>query len=306
MNRTPDVELVLRDYFADDGLTAPDYVLDVVAERIGRQPRRGTWRLPWRLNSMNRTTSYAVTLAAVVVVAVVGYNLLPGVSGPGAPSAAPTPTPTPPSPTFGSGLLPEGKLVAGHYTMPPHPDFPNVTLAADIPAGWVGFPEVPALVSPTKPGADGVLIGFMKADGLFSDPCHWDIDGTGADNQPGDVVVGVSVDELVNALRANASYTSSTASPVTVGGFEGAEIELTLPGDDVLQTCDSSASDPASPKYRVFGNGFWAQGPNNHWRLFILDVDQDRVIVMLNFFAEIPQADLVAARAIVDSLVITP
>ena len=48
MNRTPDVELVLRDYFADDGLTAPDYVLDVVEERIGRQPQRRTWRLRWR------------------------------------------------------------------------------------------------------------------------------------------------------------------------------------------------------------------------------------------------------------------
>ena len=24
----------------------------------------------------------------------------------------------------------------------------------------------------------GILIGFMMADGLFSDPCHWDLDGT--------------------------------------------------------------------------------------------------------------------------------
>ena len=45
MNRTPDVELVLRDYFADDGLTAPDYVLDVVEGRISRQPQRRSWRL---------------------------------------------------------------------------------------------------------------------------------------------------------------------------------------------------------------------------------------------------------------------
>ena len=44
MNRQPDVELVLRDYFADDGFTAPDHVLDVVEERIARQPRRPVWR----------------------------------------------------------------------------------------------------------------------------------------------------------------------------------------------------------------------------------------------------------------------
>ena len=34
MNRTPDVELVLRAYLADDGDIAPDRVLEVVADRI--------------------------------------------------------------------------------------------------------------------------------------------------------------------------------------------------------------------------------------------------------------------------------
>ena len=40
MNRQSDVELVLRDYFADDSSVARDHVLDVVEERIARQPRR--------------------------------------------------------------------------------------------------------------------------------------------------------------------------------------------------------------------------------------------------------------------------
>ena len=43
MKRSPDVDLVLRDYFAEDGLTAPDYVLDVVERRISRQPQRRMW-----------------------------------------------------------------------------------------------------------------------------------------------------------------------------------------------------------------------------------------------------------------------
>lgn len=96
MNRTPDVELVLRDYFADDGLTAPDYVLDVVEERIGRQPRRRALRLPRRLHPMNRTLTYAATLVAVLVIAVLGYNLLPrnGIGGPGA-TTSPVPSPVP-------------------------------------------------------------------------------------------------------------------------------------------------------------------------------------------------------------------
>jgi hypothetical protein len=151
----------------------------------------------------------------------------------------------------------------------------------------------------------------MVADGLFSDPCHWNIDGTGSKDQPGDIDEGTTVDDLVNALRANTSYTSTAPTTVTVAGLAGVEIELTLPADDVLQTCDSSADEPTEHKYFVFGKGFWAQGANNIWRLFIIDVpgvklNGTRLITMLNYFADTPQADVAAARAIVESFVITP
>src|SRR5215211_31621 len=96
MNRTPDVELVLRDYFADDGLTAPDYVLDTVEGRISRQPQRRGW--PFR-GRTNVTTQFKLIagLAAALIVAVVGYSLLPGTTGPGTPTTAPTPTAEPTS-----------------------------------------------------------------------------------------------------------------------------------------------------------------------------------------------------------------
>ena len=90
MNRTPDVDLVLRDYFADDGVTAPDYVLDVVERRISRQPQRRVWPFPGRTTNMTTQIKLIGALAAAIVVAVVGYNLLPGTSGPGSQTAAPT------------------------------------------------------------------------------------------------------------------------------------------------------------------------------------------------------------------------
>ena len=93
MNRTPDVERVLRDYFADDGLTAPDYVLDTVEGRISRQRQRRSWRLPWR-NPMSTPFKLAAGLAAVVLVALVGWQLLPGQPGIGGPQS-PTPTQQP-------------------------------------------------------------------------------------------------------------------------------------------------------------------------------------------------------------------
>ena len=90
MNRNPDVELVLRDYFADDGLTAPDYVLDTVEGRISRQPQRRPWPFQGRTNV---TTQFKLIagLAAALVVAVVGWNLLPRSGGSG---GSPTPSPS--------------------------------------------------------------------------------------------------------------------------------------------------------------------------------------------------------------------
>ena len=144
----------------------------------------------------------------------------------------------------------------------------------------------------------------MTADGLFSDPCHWDVGGTGA-AQTGDVVVGPTVDDLVTALKANTSYTSTAATPVTFGRFEGQELELQLPGDDVLSTCDKEQGDTTG-NYFVFPNGFYAQGPNSRWHLYIVDVDGTRLIVMVSIAEGTPQADITAAQAIVESFEITP
>ena len=312
MNPSSDVELVIRSYLADTGDRAPDRVLEDVAARIARQPRRRSWRLSGR-PFMNSYAKLGLAAAAIVVVAVVGYSVLPRAgTGPGAPTAAPSVAPTPsptavaPSPTLGSGALPSGRLAAGHYTITEIPDFAGLEIAADIPAGWQGYPEIPALVSPAQGSANGALIGFMKVDGLFSDPCHWDVDGTGAETQPGDIEVGPTVDDLVTAIRANTAYTSSTPSPFSLGGYDGAEIELRLPGQDVLDTCDVSVTDPGDGKYLPFPNGFWAQGPNNLWRLFIVDVAGARLVTMLNYFDDVPRADVDVARAIIESFVITP
>jgi len=92
--RTPASDQFLVAWFEDGPTTMPDRVIDVVADRIGRQRQRRPWRLPWRL-PMTTQLKLVAGLAAVLVLAVVGYNLLPklGVGGPGpTPTVAPTPT----------------------------------------------------------------------------------------------------------------------------------------------------------------------------------------------------------------------
>ena len=106
MNPNLGVDRVLRDYFADDGLLAPDHVLDVIEERILRQPQRRNWRVTWWDSNPNTNLKPLLAIAAIIVVAVAGFALLrpsgPAVVGPPASTESPGLSPSPilsPSPT---------------------------------------------------------------------------------------------------------------------------------------------------------------------------------------------------------------
>ena len=130
MNRQRDTEQLLDAWMRDGPTVAPDRVLDIVVDRIARQGQRPAWRLDWRRYTMNPSLKIAAAALAVVIVAVIGYNLLPaGTTNVGVPMptltasptpATPTPTPTPnPTPSVvypawftqqgdGAGILPPG------------------------------------------------------------------------------------------------------------------------------------------------------------------------------------------------------
>jgi hypothetical protein len=86
MNDSTDIERALSSWFEDGPTAMPDRVSTVVADRIGRTRQQRTWRLRGRPIDMNATFKIGAAIAAVVVIAIVGYNLLPqraGVAGPG-------------------------------------------------------------------------------------------------------------------------------------------------------------------------------------------------------------------------------
>ena len=148
MNRQPDVELVLRDYFADDGFTAPDHVLDVVEERIARHPRRLAWRLRGR-PFMNIYAKLAVAAAAVLLVAIVGYNLMPAGSRTGGPKPTPTsipssaptiaPTTAPTKALASTPVLPAPAELQGRWVAEIAPDVAILTFTAtNFTISWLG------------------------------------------------------------------------------------------------------------------------------------------------------------------------
>jgi hypothetical protein len=312
MTRQPDVELVLRAYLADDGDVAPDRVLLAVAERIAVQPRRSGWRLHGR-HFMNSYLKVAAAVAAVLVVAVVAWQSLTGNQGSSGATSSPLPSATAPAastqPTAtpaatGPVALPDGRLSGGTYRMDPFiPTLATISVVADIPADWNGHPEVGALTKPDE--NTGILIAGMIVDSLFSDPCHWDLDGSESPDQAGDVAVGPTVDDLVAALKANTSYTSSAATPITIDGYEGQELELKLPGEDVISTCDNRQGQSVGD-YFVSPQNFYALSSDSRWHLYILDVEGTRLVTLISIAPTASDADIAAARAIVESFEITP
>jgi hypothetical protein len=230
--------------------------------------------------------------------------IVSGCSGSSASSSAATAAASlEPSPSATSQSVTD-KLNGGSYLFGPFGDKASVTLVATGPDGWVGYPDW-AMDGPEPVRADapkGIGISFLTADGVYTDPCHWDWNDTGHPDVA-DVKVGPSVDELVAALRANTYYTSTVAKPVTIDGYSGQELELHMPGGS-YDRCDKD--DPNDPGGHVFpfsgGPGLYTQGPANRWQLYILDVNGTRLISVILSYAKTPQADLDLADKIIQTM----
>jgi hypothetical protein len=276
---------------------APDRLVEATRERLQSTNQRRAWWPARRLTTMNNSTRLALTAtAAVAMVAVIGVMFWPrsgGVAGPGStpsaiitrspsqsvvPAASPSATPQ----RLGNGFLEPGTVFA-----PGLGQDMATSATFTVPAGWTGYAGS-CLLSPKGTEAPtGTGMCFLKVTtGLFSDPCQ----GTAG---PADVPVGPTVNDLAVALGAQKSYTSTKPTDVTLGGYSGKFMELQMPAD--VASCDGGEFTP-------WPGSIFAQGPANHWRVWILDVQGERPIVVATDFAATPAADLAEQQAIIDSL----
>ena len=200
MNDRSDTDRVLAYWFEDGPTAMPDRVADVVAHRISLRPQRRSRRLLRR--SPMRAITIGLAAAAVLIVAVVGYNLLPrgpSVGGPFATaSPAPTLAPTNPTPSLASGFIDGTRLL--------------VPLTLTLSGGWT--------------------YGGIDANNL---ELFWD--GTNVDlgfhplsrvTLPGatltDPWIPVPAD-FVAWVKQRPEFTGYQTRPVTVGGRSGTEID---------------------------------------------------------------------------------
>lgn len=214
--------------FLDEGRTQlPDRTYDAIRSDIERTRQRVAFD-PWRLTRMNSYLRYAIAAAAVVIVAIIGINVLPGVIGQSVgPSATPSPSPSPtptavptPSPTT-AGFAPRGGLARGRHTFTSG----GLRFSVDIQtAGWISNGSYAIDWGPflAAESAEFIFWPDAAAVGIFADPCS-------ATKGPS---LGTSLPDLAAAVAALPG-TDVVEGPtdVTVGGYPAKRVAITIRED---------------------------------------------------------------------------
>ena len=160
----------------------------------------------------------AAAAAVLLVIAVVGFRLVPAsgeVGGP-APTASPTPAPTAtPVPTITGTLAGQGALQPGRYRV--DAGIPGVTVT--VPAGWT---TVTDWVVRGPHGYDvpaGMAVRFYTLDNLAKNPM------SAADGKL-EPPLGPTVADLVQAIATHLAWTASAPTDITIDGHAGQRVEF--------------------------------------------------------------------------------
>jgi hypothetical protein len=230
MSTRPALTRLIESWLEEGPRVLPDRVIDaVVADLPATRQRRAGWPAR-RFPIMNSNAfRYGIAAAVVVLVAIVGYQLLPG-GGSGGPPASPTPTVAPtagataspspePSPV---AFPPRGELAIGRQAM----TLAGVRLSMDFPsAGWISNGtwgiDKGDFLAPASDSAGFFMWPDGAADNVYSDPC-----AQTELNPP----AGASAAERAAAVAAIPGLELvSPPSAVTVGGQPAQHVVMRVP-----------------------------------------------------------------------------
>ena len=303
MSTDRDVTRIVRSWLEEGATALPDRVLDNVLDQLPATPQRRAWWPARRFTEMNSFARFAVVAAAVVAVAIVGINLYPrpgGIGGPG-PSQSVVPSPTPsssPSPTQ-STVNAVGSFAPGTtYTIDDRCCVSPSRMTFTVPGpGWSAFD--PVFVGKNVAGGGDVFDLYFSPHlvaNVYTGGCHW----LGTALTPR---LGPTVDDLANALLAQAGPGASPPIPVTVDGHPGKKVELSIPKDVDVTTCDSDGNFALFgrwlPAGQSYGAGPWTYGNGQHNTVYIVDVDGTRQVIDTMYLPGTSNAD----RAEIDQIV---
>ncbi|WP_456845270.1 hypothetical protein [Cellulomonas sp. P5_C6] len=225
----------------------PNPLVDRTDQIVGRVRRRRRARV---------ATAAVGAVAALAVVAVVVGQLVP--------KAAPTPAALSPSAVV---PLPSGDGVAllepGRYVFPvlDAPLSSPVLPVVSVPAGFAATNDAGGVTVGGDARADGRMLRIWEIDSVYSHPC---------DPSRRAVTVGPAAADLADALAAQPMRAGTEPVPVTIGGYDGFYVELSVPDDVDIAAC---------PGGKFFSwPGRWQQAPGQVDMLWIVDVEGQRVV----------------------------
>ena len=303
--RDPRTRIVLS-WLREDAHENAELVLLRALDEVDTTPQRRSWWPARRSTDMNSLYKLGLAAAAVLVVAIVGYNLLPrSTIGPPVPSPTVATSPSPslsptlkPTPSAGPRTVTATPFAPGTSTVlcpapsvdpdcveDPRDD--SITVTYTVPEGWDEIDGSVWIDANAPPG--GAAVGFARGSWMWSQPCTPD------DLGAPDIPVGPSVDDFVTALVDHPLLDVTTPVDVTLSGFSGKYLDLQVPDD--ISDC---------ARYRPLDAHIYAQGPGQRWHMWILDVGGVRILVETNDYPGTPPARLAEEQAMIDSIVITP
>jgi hypothetical protein len=117
-----------------------------------------------------------------------------------------------------------------------------------------------------------------------------------------DPPVGPTVEDLATALVKQAGPAAIAPTKVTLGGYSGKKVELSIPSDVDTDTCDEGHFGRWSPRDDPHHPGPFTYGNGQHDTVYIVDVDGTRWVIDTNYLPETSQGNLAELEQLVASI----
>jgi hypothetical protein len=163
----------------------------------------------------------------------------------------------------------------------------NIPVTLSVPDDWTVLDDW-AVYNGLGAGTANLLIDDIA--NIYTDGCQHVL---------ADPPVGPTVDDLAEAWANVPDLAASAAVDITVDGYAGKQIEFTVPDYSPSECKDVFAiwysPGDAAP-------GYWAQGPNHHFKQWILDVDGTRLTISAGSFPNTSPQDRAVLEEILASI----
>ncbi len=188
----------------------------------------------------------------------------------------------------------KGTLAAGRYYLDDR-HFTNASrLTFAVPAGWTTEEYGELYKDRDEPGEVKFITWVLTH--VFSDVCQW---GTLVD-------AGTTVDEFVTAVIEQEGREASAPTDVTLGGFPGKRIELTVPADLDTGTCTNGVLRYWPGPGPDISDGDCCNPPGGTDTVYVIDIAGNRLVAIARHYPGSSAQNRAELQGVMDSIEIEP